>query len=69
METPEGAAPVQPLIIEPFSSTDLNLIRQWFNAVQDVTPQFLDANDYRLAIRIMGMTGFPIYDSMRVKAR
>lgn len=27
----------------------LDLVRQWFNAVQDVSPQYLTAEDYALA--------------------
>jgi len=31
---------------------ELNLIRQWFDAVQDALPKYLMQDDYRLAIRI-----------------
>lgn len=34
------------------SADDLNLIRQWFDWVQDVLPLYLEAEDYLLAARI-----------------
>lgn len=34
------------------SKEDLNLIRQWFNSVQDVIPTYLEPDDYRLAHKV-----------------
>lgn len=32
--------------------SELNLVRQWFNCIEDVNPAFLEARDKRLAARI-----------------
>ena len=41
---------------------ELNLIRQWFNAVQDLSPEYLEQKDDKLAEKIhlaLGMTFRP----------
>jgi len=35
-----------------FTLEELNLIRQWFNAVEDVTPEYLEDADRKLGKRI-----------------
>ncbi|USN13896.1 hypothetical protein PAPPERLAPAPP_02220 [Brevundimonas phage vB_BpoS-Papperlapapp] len=35
-----------------FSDEEIDLLRQWFNALEDVTPEFLEEADYDLARRI-----------------
>lgn len=34
------------------SDFDLDVIRQWFNGVQDATPRYLEQRDFELAARI-----------------
>lgn len=36
-----------------FSKEELNLLRQWYNAVQDVNPKYLEAADHQLAHKIL----------------
>lgn len=35
-----------------FSKDELHLIRQWFDAVQDTNPKYLERADYLLARRL-----------------
>ena len=35
-----------------FDADEIDLLRQWFNALEDVTPEFLEPADYTLAQRI-----------------
>lgn len=47
------------------SRENLNLIRQWFNAVMDANPAYLMRDDYQIAIRICEATGNPTCERMR----
>lgn len=46
------------------SSEQLDLIRQWFNAVQDLNPAYLEAADYDLAATIYADLGLRIPSSI-----
>ncbi|WHL27778.1 hypothetical protein [Pseudomonas juntendi] len=35
------------------SKEELELVRQWFNAVEDLSPKFLELKDYSLAEKIL----------------
>ena len=48
-----------------FTRDELDLIRQWFNAVQDVNPEYLEKPDYALAKRIYGMLDMRIPNSIQ----
>jgi hypothetical protein len=43
---------------------ELNLIREWFNAVQDLNDEYLDINDYKLAGKIYKILGLQIPDKI-----
>lgn len=42
------------------SGFDLDMVRQWFNAVQDAAPRYLEQRDYELAARVHQALGLPI---------
>lgn len=48
---------------------ELDLCRQWFNAVVDIAPEYLDKDDYRLAIRLYETLGHFIPEDLRRKSR
>ena len=41
-----------PTKTKPLTASELNLIRQWFNAVKDLNPAYLTPADYALAKKI-----------------
>lgn len=47
---------VQPESV-PFTAAEADLLRQWFNAVEDVAPKFLELADYELAIKLARLLG------------
>ncbi len=47
------------------SPEDVNLVRQWFNAVQDLNPGYLEQADFQLAQRI----GVPVREKDLHEAR
>ncbi|MGI4942053.1 MAG: hypothetical protein ACRYHQ_16080 [Janthinobacterium lividum] len=49
----------------PLSREDIDLIRQWFNNVQDVNPQYLERQDYDLAQRIYEHLGHRVPNSIK----
>ncbi len=36
---------------------ELDLLRQWYNAVQDMAPEYLEARDHELAGKILAALG------------
>ena len=44
---------------------ELHIVHQWFDAVQDVTPEYLGPIDYELAIRLYEQLGMRVPDSLR----
>ena len=46
------------------TNEDLNLIRQWFNALEDCSPEYLCGEDYELAKRIYVALGVKIPKSI-----
>ncbi|MFK3922138.1 hypothetical protein [Pseudomonas fulva] len=46
------------------SEEELELVRQWFNAVEDLNPKFLELKDYFLAEKILVELGAKIPISM-----
>lgn len=48
------------MTLENFDERDLNLLRQWFNALEDVSPEYLERSDYELAKRIYAALGIAI---------
>jgi hypothetical protein len=51
------------------TNAELELVRQWFNAVQDANPAYLGADDYILARQIYEMLRIRVPDSMKGKTR
>lgn len=47
-----------PIAIE-LGSEELNLVRQWFNAYEDLAPDALEKADYDLMEKIAMVAGFP----------
>ena len=43
---------------------ELDLVRQWFDAVQDLNPAFLKREDYALAARLYAILGMRIPDKV-----
>jgi hypothetical protein len=43
-----------------FTGKELDLVRQWFDAVQDVSPGYLETADFRLAKRIYAQLGLRV---------
>ncbi len=50
------------------SPADLNLLRQWFNAVLDLNPAYLQPADYALAARIHEAMGLRVPASVQAEA-
>lgn len=46
------------------SEEELELVRQWFNAVEDLSPKFLELKDYSLAEKVMVELGAKVPNSM-----
>jgi hypothetical protein len=42
------------------SGFDLDMVRQWFNAVQDTAPRYLEQRDFELAARIYRGLSLPV---------
>lgn len=57
--TPTGGAQMD------LTTPDLNLMRQWFDAVQDVSPEYLEAKDFALARRLYERLGIRVPNSMK----
>ncbi|MFN1515295.1 hypothetical protein [Vibrio owensii] len=51
------------------SKKELDLIRQWFNSIQDVNPQFLAQDDYLLAKKIYEQLNVKVPNSIMEKSR
>ena len=47
---------------------ELDLCRQWFNAVQDVSPEYLGAADCALMVRISERLGYKVDAEVRKRA-
>lgn len=43
---------------------ELELVRQWFNAVQDLNPHYLEKSDYELARKIYQRLGIRVPSSI-----
>lgn len=50
-----------------FSEGELELFRQWFNALEDLSPKFLDGKDYLLAKKVLDELGVRAPKSMLEK--
>ena len=46
------------------TSVEFNLIRQWFESVQDINPVYLTKEDYQLAVKVYENCGHPIPESV-----
>lgn len=44
-------------IVLELSRQEVDLLRQWYNAVQDLSPQYLEARDHELAAKILTELG------------
>lgn len=42
-----------------FTREELNIIRQWFNAVKDINPKYLNETDEQLNFKILGLINQP----------
>lgn len=49
------------------SPKELEIIRQWFDCLQDTNPGYLTPEDYQLAKRIYDLRGIRVPDSIVVK--
>lgn len=49
------------------SEDELELVRQWFNAVEDMNPKFLELKDYALAKKVLVELGARVPNSMLEK--
>lgn len=65
--TPARQELPRPAFLLNRSETDL--VRQWFNAVQDLNPAYLTASDYVLAIRIYESLEWPVPRSVSKGAK
>ena len=45
------------------SEEELNLVRQWFNALQNTYPRYLEQPDYALALKIYRQLGVQVPSS------
>jgi hypothetical protein len=50
-----------------FSEDELELFRQWFNAVEDLNPKYLERKDYLLAKKVLDELGARAPNSMLEK--
>jgi hypothetical protein len=48
-----------------FTPQDIDVLRQWFDALQDTNPQYLDQRDYDLASRLYEACGMRVPNSLR----
>lgn len=64
-----GVASVLNAELGLLTNEETHLLRQWFNAVQDLNPAYLEAQDYVLAEKIIKSLGLrvPISISEKVK--
>ena len=46
------------------TTEELDLVRQWFNAVQDLNPHYLEQPDYSLARKIYQRLGIQVPSSI-----
>lgn len=44
---------------------ELDLVRQWFNALQDLNPKYLEKQDFELAVQIHEALGAKVPLSVR----
>lgn len=44
---------------------DIGLIRQWFEVVQDVSPEYLNKHDYELAKKVYEAVGLVVPNSVK----
>lgn len=45
---------------------ELNLIRDWFDSVQDLNPDYLEQKDYRLQVKVLRSLGYRVpHDVLR----
>lgn len=51
-----------------FSRADLDLARQWFDAVEDLHPAYLEQSDHALALRLYESLGLRPSDRLRARA-
>ena len=61
--------PAPPKRDESLSANDLDLIRQWFNSLQDTNPGYLHKYDYQLAARIYEHLGLRVSNSIKEKLK
>ena len=50
-----------------FNNFEVNLMRQWFNALQDICPEYLIYGDYALAVRLHEQLGMQVPDGVLEK--
>lgn len=49
----------------PLKRKELDMIRQWFDSLQDVNPQYLRRADYKLAVRIYEQLGARVTNALK----
>ena len=54
----------RPEIKEVMNARELDLTRQWFDAVQDIHPGYLQHDDFALAKKIYDQLGMRVPDSI-----
>lgn len=60
----KGVIFVQPPHLE-LAEQDIGLIRQWFEVVQDVSPEYLNKHDYELAKKVYEAIGLIVPNSVK----
>lgn len=51
--------------MDELTRNELDLCRQWFDAVLDLSPQYLEAPDFQLAAKIHAALGLRLAHSVR----
>jgi len=55
-------------VIEKFNESELAILVQWFNSLQDVNEQYLDIFDYALSEKIYRLLGIRVPKKIKEKA-
>lgn len=59
--------PAPQAVPQPLTDEQIDLCRQWFNAVQDLSPEYLTPADYALARRLYAERGMRVPKSIMEK--
>lgn len=62
-----AASAVNAVVMPAFTPDSIDLFRQWFDAVQDLNPSYLDATDYALPKQLYEALDMRVPDSIKHK--